>query len=165
VAVLAIGLVLGCGDAKTDKTNGGKTDVKTKTGGKTAVEDPHDKPITEQEKKDLKAGIKDYKDVLAKIKSHRDKIRTETTGGNPELAHRSLDELTLVLEWLPEFAKSSGVPAAKLEDVTKSAEKLNDAFEKIHKQIDDKQKPDYAAVADAIEAEIKTLEGLGAAKE
>jgi len=164
-AVFFCGFVLGCGDTKTDKTAPDKTGEKTKTGGKTAEGDPEDKPLTDAEKQALKAGIKDYKDALAQIKAYRDTIRKETTEGKPSHAHRSLDELTLVLEWLPDFAKSSGVPAAKLEDVTKSAQKLSDAFDKVHQKIDAGEKPDYAAVSGTIEAEIKTLDSMAAAKE
>jgi hypothetical protein len=160
-----LGFVLGCGDAQTDKTNGGKTAGAKTTGGKTAEGDPEDKPLTDAEKQALKASIKDYQDALAKIKAYRDTIQKETTTGRPALAHRPLDELALVLEWLPEFAKKSGVPEAKLEDLTKSAQKLNDAFDKVHQKIDAGEKPDYAAVSGTIETEIKALDGLAAAKE
>ena len=68
-------------------------------------------------------------------------------------------------EWLPEFAKKSGMPEAKVDELTKSAQKLNDAFDKVHQKIDAGEKPDYAAVSGNIEAEIKTLEGMAAAKE
>jgi hypothetical protein len=160
--LLSVALIVGCGDAKTDKTTAGKTDPgKTVSGGKTE-HDPEDKPLTDQEKQTLKAGIKDYKDAVAKIKSYRDTIRKETTEGRPARAHRSLDELDLVLEWLPEFAEKSGVPEAKLADVTKSAQRLRDAFNKVHAQIGAGEKPDYPAVADTIESEIKTLENAAA---
>lgn len=121
-----------------------------------------DKPLTEKEKKDLKASIKDYKGAMTKIKEYRDKIRKETTSadGEAESAHRALDELTLVLEWLPEFAKSSGVAEDSLEDLTKSAQKVSDLFEKVHANIDAKKAPNYQAVAKAIEAEIAKLDKL-----
>ena len=121
-----------------------------------------DIPLTEKEKKALKASIKDYKGGLAKVKAYRDKIRKECSSadGDPEKAHRSLDELALVLEWLPEFAKKSGVPEGSLEDLTKSAQKLADLFDKVHQNIDKKKAPNYQAVAKGIEAEIKKLEAL-----
>src|SRR5262245_47756299 len=121
-----------------------------------------EKPLTDQEKQDLKASIKDYKGAMTKVKAYRDKIRKETTttGGDPENAHRSLDELALVLEWLPEFAKSSGVAADSLDDLTKSAQKLNDLFDKVHQNIDAKKAPNYQAVAKGIETEIKKLDAL-----
>jgi len=121
-----------------------------------------DKPLTEKEKKDLKASIKDYKGAVTKVKAYRDKIRKETTttDGDPEDAHRSLDELALVLEWLPEFAKTSGVPGDGLEDLTKSAQKLADLFDKVHQNIDAKKAPNYQAVAKGIEGEIKKLDAL-----
>jgi hypothetical protein len=121
-----------------------------------------DKPLTEKEKKDLKASIKDYKGAMTKVKAYRDKVRKETTSadGDPEDAHRALDELTLVLEWLPEFAKTSGVPEDSLEDLTKSAQKLSDLFDKIHANIDAKKAPNYQAVAKGIEGEIKRLDAL-----
>ena len=147
--LLSSALVLGCGDDKTAKTPEG---------------DHEDKPLTDQEKQDLKAGIKSYQDALTRIKSYRDTIRKETTEGKPARAHRSLDELSLVLEWLPEFAEKSGVPQAKFIAVTKSADRLRDAFDEVHEKIDAGQKPDYAAVSETIEAEIKTLEGFTPAK-
>jgi hypothetical protein len=154
-AGLAMILLTGCGDGeKSPSQNGGDT----KTGA--AGDDPDDKPVTEEEEKALKASIKDYRDAVARIKSYRDTIRRETTEGKPSRAHRSLDELTLVLGWLGEFAQGSGVPKAKLVDVAKSAQSLGDAFEEVHKKIDARQKPYYAAVSATIEAEIKTLEGF-----
>jgi prefoldin subunit 5 len=157
VAVVSSALLLGCGDS--EKTPTDKTGGKTKN-GKTV--DPHDIPMTDQEKDQLKASIKDYQAALTRIKSYRDKIRTETTSGDPRLAHRSLDELDLVLGWLPEIAEKSGVPKAKLEDLTKTAQQLQDLFNKVHAEIDAHQKPDYAAVANDIEAGIKKLEGFTA---
>ena len=152
VTVVSLALLVGCGDSGTTPP-GGKD-----KGGKTV--DPHDIPMTEHEKDQLKASIKDYPDALTRIKSYRDKIRTETTSGEAALAHRPLDELDLVLGWLPQIAEKSGVPKTKLEDLTKTAQQLQDLFNKVHAKIDAHEKPDYAAVANDIEAEIKKLEAL-----
>lgn len=157
VALVSSALLLGCGDSgktQTDKTGG-----KTKDG---KAVDSHDIPMTDKEKDQLKASIKDYQAALTRIKSYRDKIRTETTTGDPSLAHRSLDELELVLGWLPQIAEKSGMPKTKLEDMTKTAQQLQDLFDKVHEKIDAHQKPDYAAVANDIEAAIKKLEGFTA---
>ncbi len=162
--LLSLAFAVGCGDDKTGKTTVGKTDDKTKTGGKTPQHDPEDKPLTDAEKRDLKAGIQDYQNAVARIKAYRDTIRKETTTGKPSHAHRSLDELDLVLEWLPEFAEKSGMTEGKLADVTKSAQSLRTAFNKVHDKIDAGEKPDYPAVSDSIEADLKTLEGITAGK-
>jgi uncharacterized protein YqeY len=159
LALVPLCFVTGCGDSEPKKT----TD-KAKDKGKTpdSAVDPHDVPMTAEEVQQLKASIKDYQDALKRIRSYRDKIRSETTTGDPRLAHRSLDELDLVLDWLPEIAEKSGVPRTNREDVTKAAQQLQDLFGKIHKKIDAHQKPDYAAVANDIEAAIKKLESLAA---
>lgn len=119
-------------------------------------DDPHDQPIT---KADVKMPA-DYADAIVRLKGYRDDIRTNIEAGTPTKAHRSLDEQNIVLKKLPEIARDSGVAKADWETVNLAAKELRDRFDELHEEIDHGQKPDYAAVADKIEAALKKLEGL-----
>ena len=118
--------------------------------------DPHDVPITEEDVE----RPKDYADAIVRIKSYRDKIKTETTTGTPKFAHRSLDELDYVLQWLPEIAQENDIPKVKWEEINTTSRELRDSFNKVHTNIDAGQKPDYAAVDEEIEAAIEQLDAI-----
>jgi hypothetical protein len=156
-ACIALGLMVsGCGASNDAIAPGGGPSVggDAATGERAAAHDPHDVPITEADV----VRPADYADAVARIKGYRDTIRTETTTGTPSHAHRSLDELDYVLDWLPEIARDSEVPKEDWADLNKSAQQLRDLFNQVHANIDAGTAPDYAAVADAIEVEIGRLE-------
>ncbi len=79
---------------------------------------------------------------------------------NPFKAHRALDELDKVLEWLPEIASQSGVAKDNWETVTTNSQELRELFNKVHNNLDNKQPPDYAAVASGIGERITKLDGI-----
>jgi hypothetical protein len=106
---------------------------------------------------------KDYSDALKRIEGYRDTIRNEIAAGRPTKAHRSLDELDIVLKWLPAIARDSGVPKVLWEKVNTTAKAIQNAFDQIHSRIDDGKAPDYASVSDSIDssiAELKKISGV-----
>ncbi len=99
-----------------------------------------------------------YADALPQLKGYRDTIRTAIEAGTPGKAHRSLDELDIVLNKLPSIAKDSGVPKEQWETINTTARELRDLFNQLHSAIDAKLKPDYQAVAEPIDQAIAKLE-------
>lgn len=116
--------------------------------------DPDDVPITEA---DVKMPVS-YAEAVPRIKSYRDTIRGAIEAGTPDKAHRSLDELDIVLNKLPSIAKDSGVPKEQWEAVNTSAQELRNLFDQVHSAIDENREPDYKAVAEPIEQAIAKLE-------
>lgn len=139
--LLLVAITLGCG----------KTEVPKAT--EPAAVDPHDVPITEA---DVKIPAT-YAEALPQIEGYRDAIRQEIEAGTPAHAHRSLDELDIVLDKLPSIAKDSGVPKEQWETVNTTAQSLRNLFNQLHSAIDDKREPDYQAVAEPIDQAIAKL--------
>ncbi len=106
----------------------------------------------------------DYREAVARIRTYRDLIRDEIAANRPKKAHRPLDELAFVLEWLPELARDSGIPKDKWESINVTAQQIGDRFNTLHEQIDAGQKPDFEAVADEIQQGIETLAGIAKAE-
>lgn len=125
--------------------------------------DPHDVPMTEAEIEQLKQETATYAAAIDQLKSFRDTIQTETTGGEPAKAHRSLDKADLVLEWLPEIAQNSNVPKESWETIGTNAQKVRDAFNKVHTNIDAGTAPDYAVVQGDVDAGMEALSSVTAA--
>jgi hypothetical protein len=126
--------------------------------------DPDDVPIKENDV----ARPKDYAEAVSRIEGYRDQIRDEIAAGRPTKAHRGLDELDIVLEWLPAIARDSGVPKEQWEKINLTAKEIQGLFNQVHSRIDAKQEPDYAAVSSAIDAaigELKTLSAMPKAAE
>jgi hypothetical protein len=146
----------------------GKTDQQA-TGGSSAVAEgeddynPHDVPITEEQQAELREQTAQFADAVAKLKQFRNEVEQETAAGipeNPFKAHQALDQADLVLQWLPEIARNSGVAKEHWEAVNISANELRTLFEKVHQSIDNKQDPNFAAVAEAIDQEVADLEAI-----
>ena len=76
------------------------------------------------------------------------------------MAHRSLDELDVVLEYLPTVARNNNIPKSQWENVNTSTQQIRESFNKLHAQIDGGEKVDYAAVAGDIDAALASLEGV-----
>lgn len=122
-------------------------------------DDPHDVKITEADVKKPS----DYKDAVARIKEYRKEIEIKGSSDTPGKAHRPLDELEIVLKWLPGIARDSNVPKSQWETVNTSAQKLRELFEKLHQSIDEKKKPDFAAVAKDLDEAIGKLDAAATA--
>ncbi len=118
--------------------------------------DPDDVPITEADV----ARPRDYPEALKRIEGYRDTIRDEVAAGRPAKAHRALDELDIVLDWLPGVARDGGVAKDGWEAVNTTAQKIRDLFNQVHSRIDAKAEPDYASVSAAIDEAIASLKGI-----
>lgn len=125
----------------------------------TAPADPDDVPITEADV----ARPQDYADAVRRIEGFRDTIRDEIAAGRPTKAHRALDELDIVLNWLPGVARDSAVPKERWEDVNTTAQEIRGLFNKAHSRIDAKQEPDYGSVSEDIDRAIDKLKGIAPA--
>ncbi len=143
--VFSLGLA-GCGDSEPEES--------AEQGA-----DPHDQVITE----DMVERPADFKEAVARIKTYRDAIERESAGAEPGLAHRPLDELTFVLEWLSDIAQASNVPKSQWATITKASDELRELFEQVHQNIDNRKDPDFPAVADAVDAAIGRLEAVAEA--
>lgn len=157
----SLSLVAGCG--QTEKKPADDTG-KVAEGGNDY--NPHDVPITEEQKTELRSQTAKFADAVAMIRELSGEVEQETAAGipeNPYQAHQALDKADLVLQWLPEIARDSGVAKDHWEAVNTSANELRTLFEKVHQNIDNKQHPDFAAVADAIDLQLAELEKVAAA--
>jgi len=126
--------------------------------------DPHDIPLTEGEIAKLKEETTTYAAAMEHIKTYRDTIRDETAKGEPEKAHRSLDNVDYVLQWLPEIAQNSNVPKEQWQIVGENAQKLRDSFNQVHGNIDAAKPPEYEKVAADVDAAMTALEGVAPAQ-
>jgi len=158
VSVLCFGLAIGCG-----KTEPSKTTTKQDTAPKSAdvgkhSDDPHDVVITEADVKKPS----DYKDAIARIKEYRKNIEAKAGSDTPGKAHRDLDELDIVLKWLPGIARDSNIAKSQWETINTNTQKLRELFEKVHQNIDDKKNPDFPSVAKDVNETIGRLEAAGA---
>lgn len=166
VAVIALGGVLlmaGCGGSSqpTGGPSGGTSAGKKQTpgggkGGPGDGSDPHDVVITE---KDV-ARPADFKDAVKRIRGYRDSIERDAASDTPGKAHRGLDELDFVLQWLPGIARDTHVPKEHWEAVNTTAQDLRTQFDKVHTAIDNRQPPNFAGVQPAIDAGIARLEKI-----
>jgi hypothetical protein len=155
----SLGLFIGCGRSEQAKStqDGAKSNEIVHDHGDgtgTHAHDPHDVAITEAE---VKKPV-DFKDAVARIKSYRDAIQRDTATETPGLAHRPLDELDIVLKWLPAIARDSNVPKSQWETINTTSQDLRGLFEKVHKNIDDKKNPDFPGVAQSVKDGIEKLE-------
>jgi hypothetical protein len=148
-------VVAGC-EAKAPPPATGGGAAAPAAGSAAPAHDPNDVPITADDVE----RPEDYADAIVRIKSYRDKIKTETTTGTPALAHRSLDELDYVLQWLPEIAQEGDIPKEKWEEINTTARALRDSFNKVHTNIDAGEAPDYAAVDEEIDAAVDQLDAI-----
>jgi hypothetical protein len=154
-----LGILSGCGKTQQQATGSGGAPV-------AEGEDdynPHDVPITEEQKTELREQTAQFVDAVATIKQFRNEVEQETAAGipaNPYKAHQALDKADLVLQWLPEVARNSGVAKEHWEAINTSANELRTLFEQVHQNIDNKQDPNFAAVADAIEQKVAGLEAI-----
>lgn len=160
VGMTSLGILTGCGpqEQKPAAEEQGQA-AESGTGGEAV--DPHDVPITEEQKQQMREETAKFADAVAKVKALRDTIQRETKDGlpeNPFEAHQALDKADIVVQWLPEVARDSGVPKEHWETVNVAANELRELFEQVHQNIDDKADPGFASVADQFDAKIGELE-------
>jgi hypothetical protein len=155
----ALSILVGCNpSAEKPAAEGG-----TNTAEAEDDYNPHDVPITEQQKAELHSQTAQFTDAVTAIKQFRNEIEQETAAGipaNPYMAHQALDKADLVLQWLPEIARNSGVAKENWEAVNTAANELRTLFEQVHQNIDTKQNPDFAAVANPIDEKLAALEQI-----
>lgn len=120
------------------------------------AQDPDDVPIKAADV----ARPKDYAEALKRVEGYRDNIRDEIAAGRPTKAHRGLDELDIVLKWLPGIARDSGVAKEHWEKVNTTAKAVQDLFNQVHSRIDDKKEPDYGSVSASIDKAIGELRAI-----
>ena len=118
--------------------------------------DPHDVPITEADVEMPKS----YGEAVDRIAGYRDAIRAAIDAGTPTKAHRSLDELDIILRKLAEIAREHNVPRDQWETVNTSARELRNRFNKLHSAIDAGEKPDYVQEAEEINKGIERLKSV-----
>jgi len=134
-----------------------------RSGGQEEPVDPHDVPITEEQKQQLRQETAKFADAVAKVKELRDAVERETQGGlpeNPFEAHQALDKADIVVQWLPQIARDSGVPKERWEAVNTAASDLREMFDEVHQNIDNKVDPDFASVQQQMDAKIAELEAI-----
>jgi hypothetical protein len=167
-ALISLGLAAGCGKDEPSKPDNKSAPAKQAatddhgdgSGARAHEADPHDVVITEA---DVKKPA-DFKDAVARIKEYRKDIEVKAGSDVPGKAHRQLDELEIVLKWLPGIARDSNVPKNQWETINTTAQQLRELFEKVHQNIDNKKNPDFAAVAKDVDAAIGRLEAAAEAK-
>lgn len=163
VSMIAMTLSNGCTQTAPEPADG----VQTPVAQADADLDPHDMPITEEQKAELRDQTAKFTDAVATIARFRDEIEQETAAGipaNPFQAHQALDKADLVLQWLPEIARQSDVPKAHWEAITTAANELRTLFDHVHLNIDNRQNPDFPAVADEIDQKLAELTAIAAAQ-
>lgn len=163
-APILSGIVLiGCGGTVPEQNSltvpSPKTEVLAPVSTKEEV-DPDDVPIKAADVEKPKG----YADAVSRVEAYRDKIRDEIAAGRPTKAHRGLDELDIVLNWLPGIARDSGVPKEHWEKLNTTAKSIQDLFNQVHSRIDDKKEPDYGSVSEAIDKAISELKTIAEPK-
>ncbi len=103
----------------------------------------------------------DYASAVERIILCRDSIRDEIAAQRPHSAHRPLDEVTFVLEWMPAIARDNGVAKKYWEAVNLSSQSIRLLLDQVHEQIDNGEQPDFDAVAGGIQDAIATLSDIG----
>jgi hypothetical protein len=156
--VLWTGLVLGCFQSGPITSDTASSTHSNHTPEERAA--PHDIPLTEAEIDQLRRDTATWSAAIERIQSYRDAIAMETTTGGPAKAHRPLDLLDHLLQWLPEIAQDSNVPKDQWYTIGASAQALRELLEKVHTNIDEGKDPGYRALADRIDAAVGALASI-----
>jgi hypothetical protein len=170
VGVICVAAFVGCGEqSEAPESEGAGQQEHRHSHGGAANEavDPHDLPLTDEQKQQLREETAKFADAVGRISQLRDTVCEETSDGLPEdpfEAHQALDKLDLVVQWLPEIARASGVPKERWAAVNTAAKDLRELFEKVHQNIDNKADPDFLSVAAQIDQRIGELEVIAQAQ-
>jgi hypothetical protein len=162
VGVVCLGIIAGCGqeDQTPSPQNEGQA---ADSGGQQEAVDPHDVPLTDEQKQQMREATKTLASAVAKIKQFRNTVEQETKDGlpeNPLEVHQALDKADLLVQWLPEIARDSGVPKEHWKTINTAANQLRELFEKVHLNIDSKADPDFASVEEQMDAKIAELQAI-----
>lgn len=159
-AVVCLGFLVGCSQSQPTDDNATANNQSNETPGKHA--DPNDVLLTDTEIAKLREDTANWTAAVEHLQKYRDTIKTETTSGTPAKAHRALDLLEFVLQWLPEVAQNSNVPKDDWQSIGENSQKLREAFNVVHANIDDGKAPGYEAVAAEIDAAVEVLAAIEA---
>lgn len=162
IAVTTFWSIAGCNENSQDLSIASEAEVTTVDASEDEY-NPHDVPITDEQKAQMKEATATFDDAVAKIKELRDETEEETKDGiptNPYVTHQALDKADLVLQWLPQVARDSGVAKEHWEEINTTANDLRTLFEKVHESIDNKQDPDFASVASDMDEKLSRLEEI-----
>ncbi len=162
LAFAGIVFLAGCGpsDQEPPATGGGTPAAETGDDDY----NPHDVPITEEQKQQLREQAVDLPKAVEILQQLRDATERESKDGipeNPYKVHQSLDKADLVLSWLREITEDSGVAKEHWEEINTTANDLRNLFDKVHQNVDNKQDPDFASVAEEIDAKLARLAEIG----
>jgi hypothetical protein len=162
VGFASLGILTGCGQQSREPSSqdGGQAGD---SGAQQGEVDPHDVPLTEKQKQQMREETAKFAGAVAKVKQLRDAVEQETKDGlpeNPFEVHQALDRVDLVVQWLPEIARDSGVPKEHWKTVNMAANELRELFEQVHQNIDDKADPDFASLKQRIDAKLTELEAI-----
>ena len=160
LTVVCLGFSVGCGQPQPTDDNATANNQSNETPGEHA--DPHDVPLTDAEIDKLREDTASWTAAVEHIQKYRDTIKTETTGGTPAKAHRALDLLDYVLQWLPEIAQNSNVPKDDWQAIGENSQTLRDGLNSVHFNIDAGKAPDYDSVAAEIDAAVEALAAIEA---
>lgn len=127
-----------------------------------ASADPHDIPLTDEEINQLRDETVMWAAALERIQEFAATIKLETTSGTPGKAHRALDLVDYVLQWLPDIAQTSKVPKDHWQAIGENTQALRDAFNVLHANIDAGKEPGYETVAAEIKVAVETLAAIKA---
>lgn len=165
--LVGLGAAAGCGKSEPSKATKAAPAKEAAThdhgdgsGAHAHAADPHDVVITE---KDVKKPA-DFKDAVVRVQEYRKDIEVKAGSDVPGKAHRPLDELEIVLKWLPGIARDSNVPKDQWETINTTSQQLRELFEKVHQNIDNKKNPDFSGVAKAVDEGLGRLQAAAKAK-
>ena len=147
----------GCGPTQSGDpgATGDQADVAS-----AATADPHDIPLTDEEINQLRDATVMWAAALERIQEFAATIKLETTSGTPAKAHRALDLVDYVLQWLPDIAQTSKVPKDHWQAIGENTQALRDAFNVLHANIDAGKEPGYETVAAEIKVAVETLAAI-----
>ena len=94
---------------------------------------------------------------MGSLKEHYEEIKVAFESGQPDDAHGPLHDIGHVLEQIPKLAGSE-LPEDQAEEAMLAVAQLFDAYGQVDDAMHKNEEPDYAAVAEAIDASMATLE-------
>ena len=150
---------LGCGGCGPSQP-AGSTTVDQTDGASVAAADPHDIPLTDEEINQLREETAVWNAALERMQKLTDTIKMETASGMPAKAHRALDLVDYVLQWLPDIAQASNVPKDHWQAIGENTQTLRDAFNVVHTNIDAGKQPSYETVAAEIRVAVAALAAI-----
>ena len=126
----------------------------------TVPADPHDTPLTDEEINQLRNETVMWSAALERIQEFAATIKLETTSGTPAKAHRALDLVDHLLQWLPDIAQTSKIPKDHWQSIGENTQALRDAFNVLHANIDAGKDPGHDAVAAEIQGAVEALAAI-----